>query len=100
MSGLTVWKFPLRWGEVSVSMPKHARIVHIGIDPASDYPAVWAVVRPDNDTETRSFTVIGTGHEVQKESVHVGSLIDDVFVWHVFETTPERVLAAMFEAIR
>lgn len=96
---MTVWKFPLRWGEVSVSMPRHAKVVLVGKDPASDYPALWAVVDPEAERETRTFAVVGTGHAVPESSYHLGSLIELPFVWHVFETSEKQVLAQMLGAL-
>lgn len=85
---MTVWKFPLKWGQASVVMPEGAKVVHVGKDPASGYPAVWALVDPESSLETRDLAVIGTGHFVPSGAAHQGSFIDDAFVWHIFETTP------------
>lgn len=94
-SATTVWKFPLRWGEVSVLMPKHARIIHVALGQDGKYPTLWAIVSPDAETETRSFAVVGTGQPLPKHCIHAGTLIDGEFVWHVFETTPDRVLMSV-----
>lgn len=83
---MTVWKFPLRLGEAWVSMPMHAKVLHVDVDPASGHPAVWAlVVEHESQWETRRFVVVGTGHPVPRDAVHLGSFIDDGFVGHVFE---------------
>lgn len=76
---LTVWKFTLGWGEFNVSMPELATVLHVGKDPVSDYPAVWALVTPGDTVETRRFAVVRTGHNVPngifRPSVAVGGAV-------------------------
>lgn len=50
---------------------------------------LWAEVpvgvhRP---VETRTFTIIGTGHDVPETGTYIGTVFDGPFVWHVYEVT-------------
>ncbi len=92
-----VWKFPLMWAEANMDMPTSARIIHVGMDPGSDKIALWAIVVPGNEIETRRFAILGTGaflHDPERGGAHVGSVIDGNYVWHVFETPPIAVKGA------
>lgn len=88
MSRLVVWKFELPLGSVAAaSMPKGARLVHVGPDPLG-VPCVWAEVDPDAPTVRRLLGVIGTGHDVPMKAgraVHVGSFVGGSFVWHLYD---------------
>ena len=87
-----VWKFPLMWAEANMDMPTSARIIHVGMDPGSDQIALWAIVEPGNEVETRRFAIVATGatlHDPERGGSHVGSVIDGNYVWHVFETPPK-----------
>lgn len=96
-----IWKFPLRvlkFTEIACG-PGPVRLA--ALDPASGAPAVWIehepkqIERPEaNPPDTpdlpdrggvRRFIVIGTGHDIDPDWQHVGSMIDRSFVWHVFE---------------
>lgn len=91
-----VWKFPLFTGRetrVDVEMPKGAQIVRFGVQyvgplddaPRQGHPTVWAIVNPEQPTETRTFQVFGTGHDLPRGACHIGTYDADPFVWHVFE---------------
>lgn len=76
-----VWKY-----EVTLSptlMPFGAKIVHVGMQGHDPY--LWAEVDPDAPTEDRHFVVVGTGQDIPESSVHVGTVLDRPFVWHVYE---------------
>jgi hypothetical protein len=91
LSAGCVWKFPLLWAEANQDMPTSARIIHVGMDPGSDQIALWAIVDPKQEMETRRFAILATGaslHYPERGGVHIGSVIDGNYVWHVFETPP------------
>lgn len=81
----TVHKFPLTIGNISVlHMPAGATVLHVGLDPGNRI-CLWAFVDTDLVSETRIFTVVGTGHEVPDGLEYIGSVVQGPFVWHVFE---------------
>jgi hypothetical protein len=47
----------------------------------------WILVRPNEPMVTRTFEVYGTGHTIASAGAlkHVGTVLVDQFVWHVFE---------------
>jgi len=83
----TVWKYVLgddmdRALNVTLSAP---RIVFVGLDPASDRPAVWIEHIEDGTANVAvALTAIGTGWVTPDHSSHVGSVIQGPFVWHIY----------------
>jgi hypothetical protein len=84
---VTVWKFVLQVAAdyQAVNMPAGAQIVHV--DAQGDDLCMWAIVDANAEREERRFTIVGTGHIVPRNGVHVGSALmrGGSFVWHVFE---------------
>lgn len=56
-----------------------------GLDPRSGQPAVWIEVETTAPAGERRMVAFGTGDELPDGWVHVGSLIDGSFVWHIYE---------------
>lgn len=83
----TIWKFPLSVTKVTaISVPADAPIRLAAIDPASGGPAIWIELDEEAPRIERRFWIYGTGHDIDVDSlVHVGSMVDRTFVWHVFE---------------
>lgn len=87
----TIWKFPIAIGpKTTISVPANARVVLTAIDPASGGPAIWMELNPNARFVDRRFIVHGTGGEIEGDGgypspLHVGSVIDRAFVWHIFE---------------
>jgi hypothetical protein len=74
----TVWKFPIFSGfgpAATVMMPAGAEIIALqrdGGDPMH-YPAVWAVVDPEESLVQRWFLHVATGEEVPDDAVYIGT---------------------------
>lgn len=84
----TVWKFPLKFQDVSlVMMPRGATVLHV--DVQDGVPCLRALVDPGQPGEARPFAICGTGHPApdETEGSHVGTFLIDggAFVFHVFE---------------
>lgn len=76
-----------------ILMPKNAKVVHVGLQEG--VVTIWAEVDDDalqaavsgREWDGRRFAVYGTGDTIpDDDAVHVGSLMDGIFVWHVYET--------------
>lgn len=82
----TIFKYPLGFSAANhLDMPVGSRPVMVAMQ--NGQVTMWAQVDPDFETTTkRDFVVAGTGHPVPDDYVHVGSCMDGMFVWHVFET--------------
>jgi hypothetical protein len=91
MSDRTIWKFPLSIGAINTfSLPASAMVRMAALDPASERPAIWVELNPEATRIERRFVIFGTGHHIEGDGgypydLHVGSLIDGSFVWHIFE---------------
>ncbi len=85
-----IFKYVLGNDQMTLTMPCHAQIRHVGCDPSSGFPCLWTQVSDTAVTETRRFEWFGTGHNLSDEALFgefLGTAICGLFVWHVFETT-------------
>lgn len=91
MSDRTIWKFPITVGGITpINIPVGAQVRLAALDPASGAPAIWIELDPEAPMINRRFVIYGTGHEIEGDGgspsdLHVGSLIDGDFVWHIYE---------------
>jgi hypothetical protein len=91
---LTIYKYVLTNSISTFYMPVGAKIIHVGKDPASPCPAIWAEVDISVvSQDQREFEYVGTGQPLYPRfgdsfGEHIGTTICDPFVWHVYETTP------------
>ena len=83
-----IWKYPLKGMMTDIQMPMEAKVLTVQIQ--NDQPTIWAQVNPQNELETRHFTIVGTGHEFNDKDMKYIGTFQDVpgsipFVWHLFE---------------
>lgn len=84
----TIWKFPVpSLKEFEIQMPKGAKILSVQMQGGD--PVFWALVMQDSaETETRSFSVFGTGWDIQRAGIsYIGTWQSNGLVWHLFENT-------------
>ncbi len=84
----TVFKYEFSiTDEVEIAMPLGAVVLHVGQQGIGQTRiCLWAEVDTQQPDETRTFYVRGTGHPLPEADVaHVGSIVGNPFVWHVFE---------------
>lgn len=87
----TIWKFPLLVTKVTtVEAPRTAKVALVALDPDSGAPAVWLELDPEAARIERLFEIQPTGGRVEgdggfPDDIHVGSVVDRTFVWHVYE---------------
>lgn len=92
----TIWKFDISLAKVkhAVEMPLHAKIVHVGMKPQDTQSwgtipvfSIWAEVETETSLrKTRTFYIVGTGHEIPDQSQHIGTMVmNDSYVWHIYE---------------
>lgn len=89
MSGVaTIWKFPLQTQDVQrVPMPAGAKVLFVAMQ--DEVITLWAHVDPTAPLIDRLLAVVGTGNPCPTldEANYLGSVLDRIFVWHVFEAT-------------
>lgn len=83
-----VWKYPIKLGYIPtphtvVDMAPNSKIIHV--DVQNHQIAIWVEATDGPETEKRTFTIVGTGRVVKETWVHVGSVLDGDFAWHVYE---------------
>lgn len=83
---MVIWKY-----EVPFLSRSHEVLLPQGAEPltagkqGSAY-VMWVRVNLlANQLESRNFTWVGTGHEFPETWVHVGTIQDEPFVWHLME---------------
>lgn len=80
---------PLKGATSSVEMPRGAKLLHF--DAQGDELFLWALVDPESATRYRTFFIVGTGHTLPEQNIHisehVGSCLmrNGALVWHLFE---------------
>lgn len=82
-----IWKFPLAKTTYNeIEMPTGARILHVGMQGST--VTLWAAVDPQRPLCHREFLLQGTGQELNPvidDAVHLGTVFDGHYVWHIFE---------------
>lgn len=80
----TIYKYRLSGRyTTTLELPKQAQI--LSVQSQEGVPTLWALVDTSKELEQRYFTVVGTGWEVEEEVCHIGTYMEGMFVWHVFE---------------
>lgn len=84
----TVYKYPLEVAEFT-TLSLTGPIVHVGVQNVrpgySGDLCLWAESGVHAPV-ARTFHVVGTGHDAHYADEHIGSVIVDPFVWHIYET--------------
>lgn len=81
-----VWKYTIALeSKFTLEMPEGASILYIAVQHG--IPCLWARVTPNATSKVRHFQVRGTGHNVEPESIYLGSfqLQGGNLVLHLFE---------------
>ena len=84
-----IWKFLLFIGKNEIKMPKGAEI--LDGQTQNGYPCIWALVNPNNETESRYFEAYTTGQDIHFdmgiERKYIGTFQTQsgAFVFHLFE---------------
>lgn len=76
----TVYKYPIR---SAIEMPAKAKIIKV--DTQGVEGMFWVEVDTDMPITTRYFDVLGTGWEVPEGLLYVGSYLQGMSIWHIYE---------------
>ncbi len=75
-----------------VVMPKGAKVVRGGIDPASGGPAFWYVCNTEDEEIGRTFIVVLTGAQLEWPAIHRGMWWAAAQTYHLFELDNEEIV--------
>lgn len=89
----TVHKFAVIDGSLIVDVPATAKVVRFATQGLSLF--AWLELDPDAPKVHRVFRVVGTGHAIDAEELHVGSCEDGPFIWHLYELPIDLMAANM-----
>lgn len=67
----------------TVLLPFGAEVVHVGMSQGSI--ALWAFVVVENALVPNSFLIVPTGADVPEDAKYLGTVHQNVFVWHIFQ---------------
>lgn len=72
---------------VELRIPSSAKVVHVGMNPATGNPAIWVLLYPNREVVTRRFHTVGTGwfFDPDQAKAFCGTAICGDFIWHVLE---------------
>lgn len=80
----TIYKYPIEiTDEQFIDIPRDHEIIRAGLDPAG-HVCIWAEIDKSSPTTPVGIYVLGTGHPVPDNAVHLGSFVQIPFVWHVY----------------
>lgn len=84
-----IYKYPFTITDhVVVSMPAGATVVHAAAPAgprSSSTLTLWARVDPHAPVVDRRFELRGTGQPLGTVGMHIATIQDGPFVWHLFE---------------
>lgn len=78
-----VYKYKLDSTSVLL-LPMGSQVVHVGLDNRN-YKSIWILQDTSKDKIEYTFVIRGTGHEVEDNLWHVGTIPEHPFIWHVFQ---------------
>lgn len=86
----TIWKYLINItdGDQKITTPACAKLIHIG--QHNEQIGLWFEVDSNEETVVDNiFRIFGTGHWIKKgpKGRHVGTVIMEPFVWHVYQIT-------------
>lgn len=82
MKRVLKWTVPVDGQEHSIG---DGKVVHVGIqDHAPESIQVWTEQERDSYLAGVFATAYGTGHPIPDHLEHVGSVVAEPFVWHVY----------------
>ncbi len=82
---MQIHKYQIEGGGLDITLPHGAEIVHVAEQHGK--PTLWVKVdtAPQIQQVTRTFFIVGTGHEFPHDSIYHGAALVAPFVWHVME---------------
>ena len=81
---MIIYKYQLTLVESQyVTMPEGADVLSTGLQ--NGIITIWAKVNPNNPSIAYAFYIVGTGGEVPNNTEFIGTVMQDRFVWHVFQ---------------
>jgi len=80
-----IFKYPLETFTQEIELPLGAVFLHA--ECQHNNPVMWFRVDTENETEKRTFTMIGTGHKFEPMGQRfLTTFTQGPFVWHLHET--------------
>lgn len=85
----TIYRYSadIEYDDFTIDMPVGAQVLHArAFAQAGGLQVdVWAVVDTEASTESRAFSVRGTGHPLGEVGAHIATVFDGGLVWHIFD---------------
>lgn len=78
-----VYKYPIKFGLNSLHLPVGAQFLHFAGGHGSFM--AWFEVDASAESNVRNFKIFGTGHHLENVLNYLSTVIDEGFVWHLYE---------------
>lgn len=91
MTWRVIYKYTIPLGAMGMfDLSPRAQVKMVGIDPTSGAPAMWVEQDPSDVKVERRFRIVATGEPIGGDGnfpsdIHVGTVIDAPYVWHIYE---------------
>ena len=79
---LVIHKYQLSLGETTINLPESFQVLHVG--EQNGLLMMWVELDLNAPKIPYTFRCIGTGYSIKSRMHHIGSVIMDPFVWHVY----------------
>lgn len=80
-----IHKYPMIDSTNRIQVPAGAEPIHFGVDPMG-VMCMWALVDPGALPITKTYRVVGTGHQVIHSFMkYIGTAKVAEYMWHLFE---------------
>lgn len=83
---MVIWKYQLALeDDFECTMPKGAEILSVQLQGYGVNPQMWVRCDPHAPDTTVKLHCRGTGHPVNADWQHIGTVQRDPYVWHFFK---------------
>ncbi len=81
---MVIYKYTLQLADTSqLNLPLGAEV--LCVKQQGRKFSLWIKCDPAAPAETRTFHVVGTGHDVPDGAEYIDTILDGAYVWHIFE---------------
>lgn len=86
---MKIFKYQIPLPGIDLEMPIGSRVLSLQLQGSA--PTIWVLINDELSNEyqqTRRFRFVGTGHEINEQLLnghYIGTIQQDIFVWHLFE---------------
>jgi len=81
---MKIYKYHINSGMNKILSYRGAKVLSAGLDPAGVL-SIWVLVDINEQEAGLTVSCVGTGWDAPKNSRFVGTVQQDIYMWHVFQ---------------